>query len=1321
MTQSSSSDVESIKSTISQSERESRNKVINYSVPSDIDDEKSISSYQAGNRRRMDSEDTNILAAAHYANNHHNFLIGGHGDPSDEERSSENGSIIFRYQRGSTPPATYDLPHKIARESIHSRDLYSSNDSMGSRERFPSMDSSINSFSQPSIHNIPTHYHVPKQKRHQTNNNRYGTNISNSQKEKIHDSGNDNSQSNSVLPYFKRKMIAEKERQASQKEATSFSRGGLKREKGNPVKSKPVHHYHQNNHQEKLSTISSPHLPPPSNLSQNVENSNPTVPRLSLPKAYNKSKNYDYQYSTQGNSVDSHHNYPNKSTYANGQLSLRANNFHPYGNHNQNVYEGGSNIQNGGKGYHIHTGSTGSVSSLGSAATGKRSRKKGEDIIDHAMNDKKIRRDTKSKPQQIQTQSSAASCLSSIVSHEVGSPQSLTEASYLSVEEETAHFHEKNQKFLKEAIREKKKQNNFQHNKDMNPKRRHLRSASPSPPSTRGEHRRGLSSINNDDWEEDDMSYQHNSSKRPHGDRGIDRLNKDNPPHQINFVKNSIDPFIYSTFPQEDSSKTIVKYTSQNGRKYESKYNENVERNYMERDLEGYSSNNSSTNACASLLVEDASSSTASSSSNIGSNISDDDDISYDEEMLETKSPLMYNERSSLINKKSGIKKNEYFHQQEVTSNSSRNTQKGQDDWKGKPYRDQKKKSKDILERMNKTRGLDHKNIEYYDKISNEKQRYSLYQSGDDSDILFNGNELRFSKQQKKFLRKEREKMFALWRKEMEAMRKREIESRWYNRFLRWIRDIIHYSYDKTLIAISTIEAFVSNLPLTIGAIAMAIVTLGIVWFKFAEENIKSCHAVYYHSSGCYFPEFPGCFHCNNGDRYYKIALNFHKACSEGAGFLAFMFLTKIALARSVVMDEMCSPTTSSPAGLICMTLVCVFAGRGIVGQIIVSVVAVMHLLLVIWFIYIALAYNILPDPSWYPNTIGIGVTAVKVWLYYPILGHFLMAISLSLNFFFFPVSLVRVFMNTKISAPVAWIQMSAPAVSLYSLTIMAQPSYEEELNLTNFQRVHRLIYLPCMHFLFTFAILGLLSSLQSLWTRWSSFTKKEFSPAHAAFCFPILAHANAIQAYRGAVDAFSEMPNDSTFMKVVYIYWCIILVTGTTVTVIITIMFMSKLPGWVCLDVADEIEPPAPNETVMSEVILSGQNLIQNFVSPAVLQANETGALVCVPGQGRSRTKYVRTRRVTALGFDPIMNLIELNNERDALLDMVAKIPPRARRQTVSVPGISNYHIGNFGNNNKGVYDSNSALEKFDRNVTRTRASDGRFDFLSNRGANNL
>ena len=141
--------------------------------------------------------------------------------------------------------------------------------------------------------------------------------------------------------------------------------------------------------------------------------------------------------------------------------------------------------------------------------------------------------------------------------------------------------------------------------------------------------------------------------------------------------------------------------------------------------------------------------------------------------------------------------------------------------------------------------------------------------------------------------------------------------------------------------------------------------------------------------------------------------------------------------------------------------------------------------------------------------------------------GHLLMFISLTLNFFFCPISLIRVAVNKKISATVAWMQMSAPAVSLYALTIMAQPSFiEEQPDVTKFQRVHREMYLPCMHVMCAFSLIGMAASIHSLWDRWADFKRKEFSPAHVAFCFPTLSHANSIQAYRGAVKVKAKKPN---------------------------------------------------------------------------------------------------------------------------------------------------------------------------------------------------
>jgi tellurite resistance protein TehA-like permease len=519
----------------------------------------------------------------------------------------------------------------------------------------------------------------------------------------------------------------------------------------------------------------------------------------------------------------------------------------------------------------------------------------------------------------------------------------------------------------------------------------------------------------------------------------------------------------------------------------------------------------------------------------------------------------------------------------------------------------------------------------------------------------------------------------AEYRAEAEKAKALEEYSKWYNRLYRWMSSSPFVQRVKIFVRFLTLVF--SNLPSTIAGNALAITTLGIVWFKFAEENIDSCHPVHYHSHQCHYMEFPGCFYCDTSDPWYKIALRFHLICTSIGGALALCLVLKIILAWRVVLDELSSPTTSSPAGLMCMTLVCVFAVFGSSAKMIVLAAAFLHLCLVVWFNYMALAYRILPDPSWYPNTVGVGLSAVKTWLYYPWAGHFLMALSLGLNFAIFPISVIRVFVNEKISATVCWIQMSAPAVSLYALTIMAQPTFQEEQpDVSTFDRIHRAVYLPVMHIMFSLALIGVISAVHSLWVRWDVIRTKSFSPAHAAFPFPLLAHVNAIQAYRSAVDTFSTP--SAFFQRMLYVYWLFMLLVGTVLTVVITGLFLYYLPRWTNVDVTDEVEPPAPNETVMAEIINKGffEGFQQRFVSPAVLQANETGVLV----RDASSGNYVRTRRIAALGFDPTMSWSEMNEARDTLLDWVSKNPPRHRHNTLSVPGIS---VQNFGRGNLGVY----------------------------------
>ena len=100
---------------------------------------------------------------------------------------------------------------------------------------------------------------------------------------------------------------------------------------------------------------------------------------------------------------------------------------------------------------------------------------------------------------------------------------------------------------------------------------------------------------------------------------------------------------------------------------------------------------------------------------------------------------------------------------------------------------------------------------------------------------------------------------------------------------------------------------------------------------------------------------------------------------------------------------------------------------------------------------------------------------------------------------------------------------------------------------------------------------------------------------------------------------------------------------------------FFAYLPSWCQIDVEDDEMPPEPEETIVTRLLQggnAGDELNQNYVSAAILQANESGALVRVLQDGRM--KYVRSRRMPSMGFDPILNVSELMSERDRLLQHV-------------------------------------------------------------------
>jgi len=383
--------------------------------------------------------------------------------------------------------------------------------------------------------------------------------------------------------------------------------------------------------------------------------------------------------------------------------------------------------------------------------------------------------------------------------------------------------------------------------------------------------------------------------------------------------------------------------------------------------------------------------------------------------------------------------------------------------------------------------------------------------------------------------------------------------------------------------------------------------------------------------------------------------------------------------------------------GVVCITMVCVFAGRGAIGEAIVLGTSWFHVGLAFWFYYMAIfKYSLLPDPSWFPNTVGLAYASIKTWLYYPMLGKVFMGLCMVCFFATFFVSVFRVAVNKKISAPVCWIQLSAPSITLYAITILAQPSVTREEQLESsvtlndhFFDIHHKYYMPLQHFMMLLSLVGMASALLSLWQRWGTIRQKEFSPAHAAFCFPTLSHTNAVQAYRGAVNTFSTIAVGSSFKIALWSYWFTCLIVGTVVNFVFTYYYVSRLPNWTKVDIAGEDEPPAPDETILHEMQgAAGEQLIQSFVSPAVLQANEAGALVRVrrgTEDWNLHGPYVRSRHVTALGFDPTMTDVELRSERAALLDWVARNAPRTRNRTLShgmidfAPGLNQNMYGTF------------------------------------------
>ena len=193
------------------------------------------------------------------------------------------------------------------------------------------------------------------------------------------------------------------------------------------------------------------------------------------------------------------------------------------------------------------------------------------------------------------------------------------------------------------------------------------------------------------------------------------------------------------------------------------------------------------------------------------------------------------------------------------------------------------------------------------------------------------------------------------------------------------------------------------------------------------------------------------------------------------------------------------------------------------------------------------------------------------------------------------------------------------------------------------------------------------------------------------AFACPQLTHANAIQSYRTALNSFSSLKSNHPYRIFITYYWILFLFLGTILSIYISVKYLYKLRIWVqqvSLDEEEEeIEPPAPNETIICNLLTIGDHFISSYVSPAILQANETGLLYKKKFRKNNNddNNYKRTKRIFATGFIPVLNSNEIVQEYQLLLDYVANHPPPS--STILSSGKDNNNGGqnNGKSNNSG------------------------------------
>ena len=130
-----------------------------------------------------------------------------------------------------------------------------------------------------------------------------------------------------------------------------------------------------------------------------------------------------------------------------------------------------------------------------------------------------------------------------------------------------------------------------------------------------------------------------------------------------------------------------------------------------------------------------------------------------------------------------------------------------------------------------------------------------------------------------------------------------------------------------------------------------------------------------------------------------------------------------------------------------------------------------------------------------------------------------------------------------------------------------------------------------------------------------------------------ILVHAMTMQFHWISLDVFTDRDKVSPVM---HIYW--IVLVGTITTLMCIIMYLVFLLSWVDVDTRDEVKPPAPNETSICDWVTYGESLIQPYISPTIRQANKTGSMIMADDYQNSWCDLVRTWRIPAFGFKPMM-----------------------------------------------------------------------------------